>query len=91
MTEWRKERCSERPDDLQLIAPGLYMERKNIRESWHEGDDMEGPYMEYECECREISVSEYEMLKNIEEIKTGDAVAAAIDEYTLQLMEEGVL
>lgn len=91
MTEWKIERCAERPDELQVIAPGLYMERRDIKEVYHEGDGTEEPYTDYECECREISVSEYEMLKGIEEIKTGEAVATAIDEYTLQLMEQGVI
>lgn len=91
MTGWRKERCAERPDELQLIAPGLYMERKNIREVLREGNGMEEPYTDYECECREITVSEYEMVKSLENANTEKAVSAAIDEYTLQLMEEGVL
>lgn len=36
---------------------------------------------------REITTSEYEMLRSIEEIDN----AKAIDEYTMQLIEEGVL
>ena len=44
-------------------------------------------YTDYVCESREITESEYAMLKSIEEINT----EKAIDEYTLQLMEEGVL
>jgi hypothetical protein len=39
------------------------------------------------CESREIPVSEYEMLKSIEEIDTSQA----IDNYTMQLMSEGVI
>lgn len=48
-------------------------------------------YTDYVCESREITESEYEMLQSIGEIQTEKAVNAAIDEYTLQLMEEGVL
>lgn len=44
-------------------------------------------YTDYECESREISVSEYEMIKSVEQINTDKA----IEDYTLQLMEEGVL
>lgn len=44
-------------------------------------------YTDYVCESREITVSEYEMLKSIEQISTDKA----IDEYTMQLIEEGVL
>ncbi|GFI25026.1 hypothetical protein IMSAGC012_00132 [Lachnospiraceae bacterium] len=44
-------------------------------------------YTDFVCESREITESEYEMLKSIEEIST----EKAIDEYTLQLMEGGLL
>ena len=44
-------------------------------------------YTDYVCESREITVSEYEMLKSIEGINTDKA----IEEYTLQLMKEGVI
>ncbi len=40
-----------------------------------------------EADYQEITESEYEMLKSIEEIST----EKAIDEYTLQLMEGGLL
>lgn len=39
------------------------------------------------AKAREIGVSEYEMLKSIEAIDT----TKAIDAYTLQLIEEGLL
>ena len=87
MTEWKKERCSERPLELQTIAPGLCMERRNIVEVEHDGSDGLEAYTDYECECREITKSEYNMLKSVEAIN----VAAAIDQYTMQLIEEGVL
>lgn len=48
-------------------------------------------YTDFVCESREIGVSEYEMLKSIEEIRTDEAVTAAIDDYTMQLMEGGIL
>lgn len=44
-------------------------------------------YTDYECMSREISVSEYQMLQSIAEINTQDA----IDAYTEQLIEEGLL
>lgn len=44
-------------------------------------------YTDYVCESREVTVSEYEMLKSIEDIDS----QKAIDAYTLQLMEEGVI
>ena len=89
MTEWTKERCSEQPAELQIIAPGLYIQRKDIAKVEHQADENTGAdaYTEYECMSREITTSEYQMLRSIEEIDT----TKAIDEYTMQLIEEGVL
>ena len=77
MKDWTQERCSERPDELQVIAPGLFMQRRNIQEVEHEADEVAG--LE--------AYKEYAMLGSIEQINTDKA----IDEYTLRLMEEGVL
>lgn len=63
------------------------MQRRDIREVRHEGDQWRGAYTEFVCESREITVSEYEMLQGIREIST----EKAIDEYTMQLVEQGVL
>lgn len=65
------------------------MQRRNIKKVEHEADEEAGTesYAEWVCESREITVSEYEMLKSIEEIDT----TQAIDAYTLQLIEEGLL
>ena len=89
MKDWTQERCYERPDELQVIAPGLFMQRRNIQKVEHEADETAGleAYTEYVCESREITESEYAMLGSIEQINTDKA----IDEYTLRLMEEGVL
>ena len=89
MKQWTEERCSEKPQELQLIASDIYMERKNIKEVKHPADETAGmeAYTEWVCESREIGVGEYEMLKSIEAI---DATKA-IDAYTLQLIEEGLL
>lgn len=89
MTKWAEERCSVHPEELQLIADGLYMERRNIEEVTHEADEAAGTeeWTEWVCESREISVSEYEILKSIEQIDT----TQAIDDYTMLLIEEGVL
>ena len=87
MTEWKKERCSNRPDEIQVIAPGVYIQRKDIAEVTHPSTETEPEYTDFECMSREITVSEYEMLRSIEEIDTTEA----IDAYTMQLIEEGVL
>lgn len=93
MKDWTQERCHKRPDELQPIAPGLYMQRRNIQKTERNlGKALETEACtEYVCESREITESEYAMLKSIESIKTDEAVTSAIDEYTMQLMEGGLL
>ena len=89
MKEWKKEQCASQPDELQLISADTYIQRRNVEEVEHEADEAAGTeaYTEWICESREISVSEYAMLKSIEEIDTTNA----IDAYTAQLLEEGVI
>ena len=69
------------------MGPDLYIQRKSIEAVEHEATDEQEAYTDYECDSREITMSEYQMLESIEEIDT----AKAIDEYTLQLIEEGVI
>ena len=89
MKAWKQERCSEQPEELQNIGSGLYMERRNITAENHEADEATGAeaYTDYVCECREITQDEYHMLKSMEEIDS----QKAIDDYTEQLIEEGLL
>lgn len=89
MKAWKQERCSEQPEELQDIGGGLYLQRRNITAENHEADESAGveAYTDYVCECREITQSEYHMLKSIEEYNAQDA----IDAYTEQLLEEGVI
>lgn len=87
MKEWKEERCATQPDELQIIAQDTYIQRRNIHPVEHDETDGVPAYTEYVCESREIGVSEYEMLKSIEGISTQEA----IDNYTLQLIEEGVM
>lgn len=87
MKQWITERCATQPSETQLIAPDSLIQRRNIKAVEHKATDTMDAYTDYECESREISVSEYEMLKSFEQIDTDKAVEA----YTLQLMEEGVL
>lgn len=76
---------------MQLVAPDTFIQRRNIQPEEHEATDQQAAYTDFVCDSREISVGEYEMLKSIEEIRTDEAVTAAIDEYTMQLMEGGLL
>ena len=87
MKQWKKERCSTRPKELELIAHGVYMQRRNIEAVEHEATEEMAEYTDYVCDSREITESEYEMLKSIESVNTDKA----IEEYTLQLMQEGAI
>jgi len=89
MKEWKQERCAQQPEELQRISNDTYIQRRDIQEVTHEADEDAGTeaYTEWVCESREIGVSEYEMLKSVEEINT----QKAIDDYTEMLMEEGIL
>ena len=77
MKEWTKERCSEEPQELQLVADGIYIQRKNIEEVQHEATEGMEAYTDWECDSREITVSEYQMLESIKQINTDKA----IDDY----------
>ena len=58
MKEWTKERCSEEPQELQLVADGIYIQRKNIKKVQHEATEGMEAYTDWECDSREITVSE---------------------------------
>lgn len=85
--EWKEEHCSEQPSEKQIIAEGVLMERRNIRQVHHDEENGMAAYDEWVCECREISLADYQIIKSVEEIN----VNSAIDAYTEQLIEEGIL
>lgn len=90
MTNWTKEVCgNELPEELQLVSPDTYIQRKNIRyvAGISAVDEMQGMDDHYECFSRFITVDEYNNLAEIKNMKAEEA----IDAYTLQLMEEGLL
>lgn len=87
MTNWEVEHCATRPDELQVIGNGLLMERRNIEEVEHEATDSMPAYTDYVCECREITTAEYNLVKSINEHSDQEA----IDNYTAELMEAGLL
>ena len=73
---------------MQVVGPDLLVQRRNIHTVEHPATSPEEEaYTDYECESRELTVSEYAMLQSIEEIDS----SKAIDAYTMQLIEEGVL
>ena len=87
MTKWSEEWCAEQPKELELVAQDIYIQRRNIVAVEHEATEEAPAYTDWHCESREIGVSEYEMLSSIEGISN----QKAIDDYTVQLIEEGLL
>lgn len=69
MKEWTMERCAQKPQELQLVEPNVYIQRKDIVAVEHEATGDEPAYTDYECQSREITVSEYQMLQSIEQIQ----------------------
>ena len=64
------------------MADGIYIQRKNIEKVQHEATEGMEAYTDWECDSREITVSEYQMLESIKQINTDKA----IDDYTAQLI-----
>lgn len=87
MKPWVTEVCSSQPEELQIIGPETYIQRRNIAAVEHPEQDGTPAYTDYKCESQEITFSEYQMLASITEIDT----SKAIDDYTMQLIEQGVL
>lgn len=87
MTNWKKECCASQPSELEVIGRELYIQRRNITEVLHEADGDVLKYTNWECESREISFDEYNLLQEIEQMNTDKAIEA----YTMELIEEGVL
>ena len=82
--------CGIRMGETNLgdfVADGIYIQRKNIEKVQHEATEGMEAYTDWECDSREITVSEYQMLESIKQINTDKA----IDDYTAQLIEEGLL
>lgn len=82
MTAWFEEECgSAKPEELQVIAPNTFMERKDLIQKTVNEE------LIWFSTSRKIKFDEYYLLKSIEEINTDKA----IDDYTMQLIEEGLL
>lgn len=77
MTNWTEEQCADMPNELDVIGTDLYIQRRNIEKS-HEG---------YTCESRQITFDEYNLFEEIKNINTDKA----IEDFTMELIEEGIL
>lgn len=59
MSEWKKELCSERPDEFQQISDNSYLQRKDIVEAPPKEDGTPGGW---ECLSKKITKKEYDAL-----------------------------
>ena len=87
MTEWRKTNFADVPKEIEIIGRGLYLQCRNIEQIEHEEQDGMPSYIDWECDSREITFEEYNLISEIASISN----EKAIDAYTEQLIEEGIL
>ncbi len=87
MNGWKEEHCSEQPNEVQVIGGGMVIVRRDVQRVDHEAADKMPAYTEWICESRIMPEKDYQMLQSIEEIDN----TKAIDAYTMQLIEEGIL
>lgn len=104
MKEWKKVFGTEgtMPEEFDAVSsPTTVYQRRNIEQS--ERTEPDGTIVSgWQRDERELTVEEYEQMKLMEEVVNGNKEEivssvtnfqkeAVIDEYTLQLVEEGVL
>lgn len=82
---WSKSYSKEKPLEAEKTVDGRYIIRRNIKEEVS-GDGEKS----YSCEECIATNSEYLLIQRIDEIEL-KREADIVEEYTLQLIEEGVL
>ena len=82
---WSKSYSKEKPLEAEKTVDGRYIIRRNIKEEVS-GDGKKS----YSCEECIVTNSEYLLIQRIDEIEL-KREADIVEEYTLQLIEEGVL
>lgn len=97
MTEYVLTRSTEKPDELDAVtSPTTVFQRRNVNKIAASGKEGDIDYLpeHYEYEERQMSTSEYVQYKiameQADEINN-HSDQEAIDNYTLQLIEQGVL
>lgn len=85
MTDWTREYCFRRPPEVEDVDKDSVIVRTDIVEE--EVETPEGKEKRWSCLSRIMTRSEHLMLEDIKNID----VSRAIDEYTLQLIEEGII
>lgn len=82
---WSKSYSKEKPLEAEKTVDERYIIRRNIKEEVS-GDGEKS----YSCEECIVTNSEYLLIQRIDEIEL-KREANIVEEYTLQLIEEGVL
>ena len=106
MTDWKKVTGTqpERPEEIDRTSSPVYL-RKNIEQVEKEVEGADGKMQtvtEWQYDEKEMTVEEYEnmaLMKSVVEENTSGIVEsvtqfqkdAVIDEYTAQLIEEGLI
>lgn len=93
MTKWQEEYSVRHPEPLEYVNPNTYIQRKNIVE--YERTDPEGKTEKgWKCESRFISIEEYNLLTDQENMSqnTNDniliSMAAQADIYERLMAQE---
>ena len=88
MTEWKEEHCSQQPAEVEAIADGFLLQRRNIRSVVHDADEDAGTeaYTEWVCESREITITEYQLQHKAEMAEMNEA----IDDLTVSILMGGL-
>lgn len=105
MTDWKKVIGSERPEEVdRTSSPTTVYLRRNIEQVQKEVDGIDGEMQttEWQYEEMEMSIAEYNSMLLMQKVvseNTAEIIEsvtkfqkeAVIDEYTQQLIEEGVI
>ena len=75
MKQWKEERCSTQPEELELIAPGVYMQRRNIE------------VVEHEATTSKISEDQL-FYCNQRGINTEDAIGLIVNGYAKEVINK---
>lgn len=88
MTEWKEEHCSQQPAEVEAIADGFLIQRRNIKKVVHEADEAAGTeaYTEWVCTSREITITEYQLQHKAEMAEMNEA----IDDLTVSILTGGL-
>ena len=87
MTDWRVTQSTEPFKELSIASPTTYIQAKDMHEIQLPSSVDGETFTAYEAMTRFLTKDEYHMLQSIEAIDSSKAV----DAFTMELIEEGIL